>query len=149
MAPELIEGYPYEKPVDIWSLGIMVMEVKKKYFSFYFKKIFFFYELKIFFSFFYLFFLFFFFQMAEGLPPYFNHKPKKATQLIAEQGAPPLKNEKMWSPEFKDFVAKCLMREAQKRATVRKKKNYLFSFWSKKKKFFQQNIYFVNKKNFF
>jgi len=58
MAPELIDGYPYEKAVDVWSLGIMIME------------------------------------MAEGLPPYFEHKPQKATELISQQGAPPLKNEK-------------------------------------------------------
>lgn len=41
MAPELIDGYPYGHEVDVWSLGIMIME------------------------------------MAQGLPPYFAHKPRK------------------------------------------------------------------------
>jgi serine/threonine protein kinase len=39
MAPEIIDGFPYGKPVDIWAFGVMLME------------------------------------MAEGLPPYYKHKP--------------------------------------------------------------------------
>jgi serine/threonine protein kinase len=27
MAPELIDGYPYSFPVDIWSTGILLMEL--------------------------------------------------------------------------------------------------------------------------
>jgi len=82
MAPELIDGYPYEKAVDVWSLGIMIME------------------------------------MAEGLPPYFEHKPQKATELISQQGAPPLKNEKKWSKEFKEFLSLCLIYNPKIRSTV-------------------------------
>jgi len=83
MAPELIDGYPYGKEVDIWSLGIMTME------------------------------------MAEGLPPYYSHKAKKATYLISEQGAPPLKNSKQWSKEFQDFLAKTLTYNPKERATTK------------------------------
>ena len=82
MAPELIDGYPYGIPVDIWSLGIVIMEC------------------------------------AEGLPPYFQHKPAKATELIRSQGAPPLKNEKKWTNEFRDFLSQCLVYDPSKRSTT-------------------------------
>jgi len=82
MAPELIDGYAYGKEVDIWSLGIMTME------------------------------------MAEGLPPYYAHKAKKATSLITDQGAPPLKNKKRWTEQFLNFLDSCLIYNPKERATV-------------------------------
>lgn len=82
MAPELIDGFPYGKEVDVWSLGILIIE------------------------------------MAEGLPPYYSHTPKKATQLISQQGVPPLKDKKKWTPEFLDFLDRCLTYDPQQRATV-------------------------------
>jgi len=82
MAPELIDGYPYGKEVDIWSLGIMTME------------------------------------MAEGLPPYYQHKAKKATALISQQGAPPLRNKKRWTEDFLLFLESCLTYNPAERPTV-------------------------------
>jgi len=82
MAPELIDGYPYGKEVDVWSLGIMVME------------------------------------MAEGLPPYYQHKAKKATALISQQGAPPLRNQKRWSEDLIKFLNGCLIYNPIERPTV-------------------------------
>eukprot|EP00276_Gloeochaete_wittrockiana_P020736 CAMPEP_0184339368 /NCGR_PEP_ID=MMETSP1089-20130417/8027_1 /TAXON_ID=38269 ORGANISM="Gloeochaete wittrockiana, Strain SAG46.84" /NCGR_SAMPLE_ID=MMETSP1089 /ASSEMBLY_ACC=CAM_ASM_000445 /LENGTH=490 /DNA_ID=CAMNT_0026666555 /DNA_START=42 /DNA_END=1514 /DNA_ORIENTATION=- len=78
MAPELIRGHDYGIKVDIWSLGIMVME------------------------------------MAEGEPPYMEYPPLRALFLITTKGIPPLKEDK-WSPEFKDFVSKCLTKEVADR----------------------------------
>ena len=31
MAPEIIQNQPYGKEVDIWSLGVMIMEVSRKF----------------------------------------------------------------------------------------------------------------------
>jgi len=78
MAPELIRGHDYGIKVDIWSLGIMAME------------------------------------MAEGEPPYMEYPPLRALFLITTKGIPPLKEDK-WSPEFKDFVSKCLTKEVADR----------------------------------
>jgi len=79
MAPELIRGHDYGIKVDIWSLGIMVME------------------------------------MAEGEPPYMEFPPLRALFLITTKGIPPLKEGDKWSPEFKDFLAKCLTKEVADR----------------------------------
>jgi len=79
MAPELIRGQNYDQKVDIWSLGIMCME------------------------------------MAEGEPPYMDFPPLRALFLITTKGIPPLKETTRWTPEFKDFVAKCLDKEPESR----------------------------------
>lgn len=81
MAPELIRGHDYDQKVDIWSLGIMVME------------------------------------MAEGEPPYMEVAPLRALFLITTKGIPDLQEPNSWSPEFKDFVSKCLQKDANDRPT--------------------------------
>ena len=72
MAPEVIRGQTYDTKVDIWSLGIMTME------------------------------------MAEGEPPYMEFPPLRALFLITTKGIPPLSHPEDFSPEFQDFLSKCL-----------------------------------------
>jgi len=79
MAPELIRGQNYDQKVDMWSLGIMVME------------------------------------MAEGEPPYMDFPPLRALFLITTKGIPGLKEPHKWSSDMKDFLAKCLDKEAETR----------------------------------
>jgi len=79
MAPELIRGQNYDQKVDMWSLGIMCME------------------------------------MAEGEPPYMEFPPLRALFLITTKGIPELKDQAKWSPEFKDFVRRCLEKEPETR----------------------------------
>lgn len=57
-------------------------------------------------------------EMSEGLPPFFSHKPSKATQLISQQGAPPLKRPNQWSKEYREFLQMCLTYNPKERATV-------------------------------
>lgn len=78
MAPELIRGFDYGVGVDIWSTGIMMME------------------------------------MAEGEPPYMEFPPLRALFLITTKGIPDLK-EDVWTPDFQDFVSKCLTKDTQDR----------------------------------
>eukprot|EP01097_Dermamoeba_algensis_P001131 TRINITY_DN1424_c0_g1_i3.p1 TRINITY_DN1424_c0_g1~~TRINITY_DN1424_c0_g1_i3.p1 ORF type:complete len:343 (-),score=86.30 TRINITY_DN1424_c0_g1_i3:176-1204(-) len=82
MAPELIRGQAYDTKVDIWSLGIMGME------------------------------------MAEGEPPYMEFPPLRALFLISTKGIPPLKEENKWSSEFREFLAKCLEKDPEKRPSA-------------------------------
>lgn len=82
MAPELIRGQHYDTKVDIWSLGIMLME------------------------------------MAEGEPPYMEFPPLRALFLITTKGIPDLKEPERWSVAFKDFAAKCLEKDPEKRPTA-------------------------------
>ena len=46
-------------------------------------------------------------ELADGAPPYLDVKPmSKILFKIVHDNVPPIADK--WSPEFKDFVAKCL-----------------------------------------
>eukprot|EP00004_Rigifila_ramosa_P010975 TRINITY_DN2315_c0_g1_i1.p1 TRINITY_DN2315_c0_g1~~TRINITY_DN2315_c0_g1_i1.p1 ORF type:complete len:577 (+),score=97.12 TRINITY_DN2315_c0_g1_i1:44-1774(+) len=82
MAPELVRGQEYGTKVDIWSMGIMAIE------------------------------------MIDGEPPYIDYPPIRALFLIATNGTPELKNPQRLSPEFKDFLMKCLCVDVEQRASA-------------------------------
>lgn len=53
--------------------------------------------------------------MIEGEPPYLNQNPLKALYLIATNGTPSINNPEALSDMFKDYLAKALEVDAEKR----------------------------------
>jgi len=59
-------------------------------------------------------------EMAERKPPYFDYLPMRALFIIAtgDKPAPTLVKSELYSSEFNDFIARCLSKDPEKRATA-------------------------------
>ncbi|XP_015254143.1 PREDICTED: serine/threonine-protein kinase 4-like [Cyprinodon variegatus] len=57
-------------------------------------------------------------EMAEGKPPYADIHPMRAIFMIPTNPPPTFRNPDHWSPDFLDFVKKCLVKNPENRATA-------------------------------
>lgn len=58
-------------------------------------------------------------EMAEGKPPYGDIHPMRAIFMIPTRPPPSFRDPDKWSPEFIDFVSKCLIKNPEQRATAK------------------------------
>ncbi|EGD81055.1 STE/STE20/MSN protein kinase [Salpingoeca rosetta] len=65
-------------------------------------------------------------ELAECEPPLADHHPMRASFLIPRNPPPTLKEEKKWSEQYIDFVAKCLVKDFEKRPTTKKILDHTF-----------------------
>ncbi len=56
--------------------------------------------------------------MIEGEPPYLNQNPLKALYLIATNGTPQIANPEQLTPQFREYLARTLEVDAEKRPTA-------------------------------
>ncbi|KAF2022789.1 Pkinase-domain-containing protein [Setomelanomma holmii] len=57
-------------------------------------------------------------ELAEGAPPYAGSHPMKVLFTIPKNPAPRLEGNQ-WSKDFKDFIAQCLIKDPDRRATAK------------------------------
>lgn len=57
-------------------------------------------------------------EMAEGKPPYGDIHPMRAIFMIPTKPPPSFREPDKWSPEFIDFVSRCLVKNPDERATA-------------------------------
>lgn len=56
--------------------------------------------------------------MAEGKPPYGDIHPMRAIFMIPTKPPPTFRDPERWSPEFIDFVSRCLVKNPEQRSTA-------------------------------
>ena len=100
MAPEAVTSQEYGPKVDIWSLGIMAIGMYSRILAHtYFlvadtnRDV----------------------EMIEGKPPYVDENPLKAMHLIVTNGAPTITNLENLFPTLRDYLAKTLEVDPEKR----------------------------------
>ncbi|CAG7816158.1 unnamed protein product, partial [Allacma fusca] len=64
--------------------------------------------------------------MAEGRPPYGDIHPMRVIFMIPSKPPPSFRNIDQWTPEFLDFVSKCLVKNPDNRATAAELLNHDF-----------------------
>jgi serine/threonine protein kinase len=65
-------------------------------------------------------------ECAEWEPPRLDEKPLRAMFLITTQPPPQLQDRARWSPEFHDFLSRCLIHNPAKRADASELLNHPF-----------------------
>ena len=69
--------------------------------------------------------------MAETRPPHYDMEPLQVLFVIPKNPPPRLKDPKIWSPEFIDFIEKCLQKDPSSRSSAKQLLNvFFFPFFS-------------------
>uniref|UniRef100_A0A2R5LG33 non-specific serine/threonine protein kinase n=2 Tax=Ornithodoros turicata TaxID=34597 RepID=A0A2R5LG33_9ACAR len=79
-------------------------------------------------------------EMAEGKPPYGDIHPMRAIFMIPTKPPPSFRDPDHWSPEFIDFVSRCLVKNPDERATASELLQHIFISNAKPVAMLQQMI---------
>ncbi|XP_077537327.1 serine/threonine-protein kinase hippo [Haemaphysalis longicornis] len=79
-------------------------------------------------------------EMAEGKPPYGDIHPMRAIFMIPTKPPPSFRDPDRWSPEFIDFVSRCLVKNPEERATASELLQHVFISSAKPVTILQQMI---------
>ncbi|KAL3246025.1 hypothetical protein MRX96_057997 [Rhipicephalus microplus] len=79
-------------------------------------------------------------EMAEGKPPYGDIHPMRAIFMIPTKPPPSFRDPDRWSPEFIDFVSRCLVKNPEERATASDLLQHIFISNAKPVAILQQMI---------
>jgi serine/threonine protein kinase len=84
-------------------------------------------------------------EMADGQPPYIASPQAHVMFYIQKNASPTVQNPEQWSPEFMDFIAKCLAKDPNQRPSCEKLLKHPFLANGEKCK--QSFINQINKQN--
>lgn len=80
-------------------------------------------------------------EMAEGKPPYGDIHPMRAIFMIPTKPPPSFRDPDKWSPQFIDFVTKCLVKNPEERKTAKELLQHDFIRNAKPSSILQDMIY--------
>lgn len=101
MAPEVISGDSYDSKADIWSFGIMLIEIAEGEPPLYFLS-----KDQV------------MFQIMTRDPPRLTDVSTSDDEETSPDGAPKQKVQRRWSSEFHHFLSRCLVKDPNQRASV-------------------------------
>lgn len=80
-------------------------------------------------------------EMAEGKPPYGDIHPMRAIFMIPTKPPPSFRDPDKWSPQFSDFVSKCLVKNPEQRTSAKELLKHEFILGAKPREILQEMIY--------
>ncbi|XP_044183508.1 myosin-IIIb-like isoform X2 [Acropora millepora] len=68
-------------------------------------------------------------ELADGVTPLSDQHPMRALFKIPRSKSPSMKNPERWSHEYRDFIAKCLVKDFEVRPHASEMSNHVFVRW--------------------
>ncbi|XP_078345595.1 myosin-IIIb-like isoform X2 [Oculina patagonica] len=73
-------------------------------------------------------------ELADGVTPLSDQHPMRALFKIPRSKSPSMKNPERWSHEYRDFIAKCLIKDFESRAHASDMLHHVFVQWVPQKR---------------